>query len=97
MHNDQPDLSDKIEKVVEMSNGNSITMARIDPFGLIGLSLHNGSLPAKYQGFYTDWRSARIAINLYLEERAIAEGPAPERPTIQYKKGYGPEGVKVKE
>jgi hypothetical protein len=84
------------EKVIDMTNGNAIRMTRHDPFGLITLSLNKGQLPEKYRGFYTDWRSARKAVDFYLDERSIEEGKS-ERPTLQYKKGYGPEGVKTKE
>jgi len=52
---------------------NVLYMERKDPHGFIYLRLSQGNLPEKYQGAYTDQKSALEDANKYKEERSKAK------------------------
>ncbi len=50
---------------------NKIILDREDPYGFFVIKLEKGRVPSELAGFYTDAKSAEIAINQFLNKKGL--------------------------
>lgn len=62
---------------------NTLVIKRYDPFGFWSMHLEAGSLPAKYQGNFTELKLAKASALKYIAERNEVKEVAPPKQKLK--------------
>lgn len=79
------------QRSVFLGNGREIKLERRNPYGFVYIVWDAGSPPIALQGCYTDFDSARSALDSYVAEytrESVSSKPTKKVEPLKYKKAY---------